>query len=128
MNGYYIIACSLFSFYFRANLPKDILAFPDFPFDPHLPSFLSYSDILKYLQQYTDYFQLMPLIQFNTTVVQVKPKGTECQPNPIGDELHPSTGSHKKTFTFSQWTITTQNLITGQNMVETYDAVVVCNG
>ena len=115
-------------FCFRANLPKDILAFPDFPFDPHHPSFLSFSDMLKYLQQYADYFQLTSLIQFNTTVVHVKPKGTECRPNPIGDKLYPSSGLRKQTFTFSQWSITTQNLITGQSTVETYDAVVICNG
>ena len=115
-------------FNFRTNLPKDIMAFPDFPFDPHLPSFLSHSDMLKYLQQYADYFRLMPLIHFSTAVVHVKPKGTDRQQDPIGDELHPPTKLPKQTFTFNQWIITMQNLITRQSTTETYDAVVICNG
>lgn len=104
------------------------MAFPDFPFDPHLPSFLSHSDILKYLQEYADYFQLISLIQFNTQVVHVKPTGTECQRNPIGDEQYPSIESPKQPFTFNQWNITVQNLITKRSTIETYDAVVICNG
>lgn len=104
------------------------MAFPDFLFDPHLPSFLSHFNIIKYLQQYAEYFKLMPLIQFNTALINIKQKGTNCQPNPIGDEQYPSTELPKQTFTFNQWNITTQNLITEQTTVETYDAVVICNG
>ncbi|KAG6921731.1 hypothetical protein G0U57_005540, partial [Chelydra serpentina] len=29
----------------RTNLPKEVMAFPDFPFDPSLPSFLHHSDV-----------------------------------------------------------------------------------
>lgn len=70
----------------------------------------------------------MPLIQFNTMVVDVKSKGTFCQPNLVGDEQYPSSEVPKQAFTFTQWNITTKNLITNQSAVETYDAVVICNG
>ncbi|EMP24816.1 hypothetical protein UY3_18118 [Chelonia mydas] len=32
------------------------MAFPDFPFDPSLPSFLHHSDVLAYLESYADHF------------------------------------------------------------------------
>lgn len=38
----------------RTNLPKESMAFPDFPFDPSLPSFLHHSDVLAYLDSYAE--------------------------------------------------------------------------
>jgi len=89
---------------------------------------VSHYDVLKYLQKYADYFQLIPLIQFNTAVVHVKPTGTNCRLNLVGDEQYPSSELPKQTFIFDQWNVTTKNLITKQTTVETYDAVVICNG
>lgn len=34
------------------------MAFPDFPFDKSLPSFLEHSQVLKYLEDYSDHHQL----------------------------------------------------------------------
>nr|XP_006128359.1 flavin-containing monooxygenase FMO GS-OX-like 4 [Pelodiscus sinensis] len=42
----------------RTNLPKEVMAFPDFPFAPSLPSFLHHSDVLAYLESYADHFHL----------------------------------------------------------------------
>ena len=47
----------------RTNLPKEIMAFPDLPFPSHLPSFMHHTDVLQYLQDYTDMFDLRKYIQ-----------------------------------------------------------------
>ncbi|KAM3924888.1 uncharacterized protein RB166_008259 [Leptodactylus fuscus] len=57
----------------KTNLPKEIMEFPDFPFDPSLPSFIHHSDVLKYLEEYTDKFSVRPHIKFNTRVVSIYP-------------------------------------------------------
>lgn len=43
----------------RTNLPKEIMAFNDLKFPPHLPSFLSHTDVLDYLRKYSE-----PIKQF----------------------------------------------------------------
>uniref|UniRef100_A0A914ZQT2 Flavin-containing monooxygenase n=2 Tax=Parascaris univalens TaxID=6257 RepID=A0A914ZQT2_PARUN len=43
----------------RTNLPKEIMAFNDLKFPPHLPSFLSHTDVLDYLRKYSE-----PIRQF----------------------------------------------------------------
>ncbi|CEL95474.1 unnamed protein product [Vitrella brassicaformis CCMP3155] len=52
----------------RTNIPKEIMAFSDVPFDPSLPSFIKHTDVLSYLQAYADRFALRDSIAFNTTV------------------------------------------------------------
>ena len=50
-------------FFSRTNLPKEIMAFPDLPFPSHLPSFMHHTDVLQYLKDYTDKFDLRKYIQ-----------------------------------------------------------------
>uniref|UniRef100_A0A3B4A8H1 Flavin-containing monooxygenase n=1 Tax=Periophthalmus magnuspinnatus TaxID=409849 RepID=A0A3B4A8H1_9GOBI len=38
----------------RTNLPKEVMMFPDFPFDPELDSFIPHQEVLRYLQQDTE--------------------------------------------------------------------------
>lgn len=38
----------------RTNLPKEAMAFPDFPFEVALPSFLPRAAVLSYLERYTE--------------------------------------------------------------------------
>ncbi|CAI5440138.1 unnamed protein product [Caenorhabditis angaria] len=51
----------------KTNLPKEVMAYRDFPFDSSLPSFLDHRDVLEYLQKYSDGLS----IDFNTTVESV---------------------------------------------------------
>ena len=111
----------------RTNLPKEILAFPDFYFDPHLPSFVSYSDVGNYLLQYTDQFQLMPHIQFNTTVVSITHNGTSYKSRVPGDGQYPVSESPRKGFVFDQWNVTTQDIHTKEMTTEVYDAILICD-
>ena len=102
--------------------------FPDFHFDPHLPSFIHHTEMAKYLQQYAVHFNLIPYIQFNTLVRSVKPVDTVYTPPPVGDEFYGSCELPRKGFSFTQWKISTENLITKTVNTEIYDAVVICNG
>ncbi|XP_044857527.1 translation initiation factor IF-2-like isoform X2 [Mauremys mutica] len=57
----------------RTNLPKEVMAFPDFPFDPSLPSFLHHSHVLAYLERYADHFGVREHIRFWWRVDAVSP-------------------------------------------------------
>ena len=103
------------------------MAYLDFQFDPHLPSYLHHTDMLNYLKDYVDHFNIMPLIHFNTVVTRITSNGTTYTPPPVGDVRFP-VGSPNTSFTFEQWKITTQNVLTKATTTEIYDAVMVCNG
>ncbi|XP_073407740.1 uncharacterized protein [Dendrobates tinctorius] len=90
----------------KTNLPKEIMEFPDFPFDPSLPSFIHHSEVLKYLEEYTDKFSIRPHIKFNTRVVSVSPV----------------IGGHEPV---SWWVIAKTR---GEEEVEKFDAIMVCVG
>lgn len=47
----------------RTNLPKEVMSFPDFPFDEGLDKFLTADEVLQYLHKYADAFNLRPLIK-----------------------------------------------------------------
>ena len=63
--------CSLF--FFRTNLPKEIMPFPGFPFRSDLPSYVTHSDMLDYLQHYTEHYDLHKHVQFHTVVESIRP-------------------------------------------------------
>lgn len=47
----------------RTNLPKEVMMFPDFPFDPKLRSFLPHQEVQKYLEQYCLAHHIRPHIR-----------------------------------------------------------------
>merc|ERR1719369_1482000 len=62
----------------RTNLPKEVMAFPDFPFPQNQDgSFLHHSEVLEYLETYKKHFDLERFIKFNTVVSKVNPVVTE---------------------------------------------------
>ncbi|KAK6185960.1 hypothetical protein SNE40_008086 [Patella caerulea] len=92
----------------RTNLPKEVMAFPDFPFDKNLPSFVRHEDVLKYLEDYAEHFDLYPFIKFRTHVVQLLPKKCESK---------------------LSWEITYNTLSdVNKSQTDQFDAVIVCNG
>jgi len=103
------------------------MAYLDFQFDPHLPSYIHHTDMQNHLQHYADHFNIMPLIHFNTVVKNITLNGTDYIPPHIEDMQSPddlpNTG-----FTFHQWKVTTQNVLTKATTTNVYDAVMVCNG
>ncbi|KAL4659579.1 flavin-containing monooxygenase FMO GS-OX4-like isoform X1 [Arapaima gigas] len=93
----------------RTNLPKEVMMFPDFPFDPELPSFLSHQDVLQYLESYCHHQGITPHIKFDTMVEKVQP-------------VTGMTGKRKIT-----WEVTSCRASGGQQR-DTFDSVFICNG
>ncbi|XP_043933288.1 flavin-containing monooxygenase FMO GS-OX-like 4 [Protopterus annectens] len=94
----------------RTNLPKEIMAFPDYAFKSDLPSFVGHSDVKEYLESYADHFKIRKHIQFHTKVELVRPTVSEDGRNKC------------------IWEVTVSNLINKSTMTEIFDAVLVCSG
>jgi len=92
----------------KTNLPKEVMAFPDFPFPASTDtSFVHHTDVLKYLEEYKNHFDLQKNINFNTIVSNVKPV--------INEEN-------------TRWEVTTKCLKTKTVQSTFFDSVMVCNG
>ena len=88
----------------RTNLPKEVMAFPDFPFNQSFKSFLTHTQVKQYLFDYSKQYDLDSFIKLNTIVEKV---------NPVND---------------GSWTVTSRDVVTGKSSVSDFDAVMVCNG
>ncbi|XP_071362346.1 uncharacterized protein [Trachinotus anak] len=94
----------------RTNLPKEVMMFPDFPFEPALSSFLPHQEVQKYLERYCQSHNIWPHIRFNTVVEKVKPVVV--------------TREDEDTTT---WEVTSCDS-SGRQKTETFDSVFVCSG
>ncbi|XP_066995497.2 uncharacterized protein [Anabrus simplex] len=92
----------------RTNIPKEIMAYLDYPFPESNESYIHHSEVLKYLENYAKDFDLYQYIKFQTVVKLVTPKITEGG----------RTG----------WSVTVQNLNTLEETTSIFDSVMVCNG
>lgn len=96
----------------RTNLPKEAMAFPDFPFSQNnLPSFIGHEDMRRYFEDYARHFDVLGLIQFNAFVENV---------SPFDDD----DGRQK-------WNVKVRDLLTPETNATSesvFDAVMVCNG
>ncbi|XP_070290559.1 uncharacterized protein [Salvelinus sp. IW2-2015] len=93
----------------RTNLPKEVMMFPDFPFDPQLPSFLPHQEVQKYLERYCQSHCITPHIRFSTVVDEVSPVVTEGK-GPM-----------------TTWEVTSRDK-SGSRNTETFDSVFICSG
>ena len=89
-----------------------MMCYPDFPFPDDVPSFMHFSTVNKYLEDYAKEFHLSDNIRFNTTVISVDPLVNEYNQD-LGDR-------------FVKWKIKYAN--NDKNNVEIFDAVMVCTG
>lgn len=55
------------------NLPTESMAFLGYPFSGDTPSFPTHAQVLDYLRDYADAYDLRPLIKFGCPVVSVRP-------------------------------------------------------
>nr|CBX26645.1 pyrrolizidine alkaloid N-oxygenase (ZvPNO) [Zonocerus variegatus] len=85
------------------NLPKELMAFPDFPFHDIEGSYVPSKEVLKYFDNFTDAFDLRKLIKLQHHVENVRP----CE---------------------SGWLVTVTDLTTMVEHSFEFDAVVVCTG
>jgi dimethylaniline monooxygenase (N-oxide forming) len=88
------------------NLPKEVMAFPDFPFDSNeKESFLTPTKVQNYLLSYVDAFQLRQHIRFKHQVINV----------------HPIAITEK-------WKVLVRSLSSESLKVFEFDFIFVCNG
>ncbi|XP_068587875.1 uncharacterized protein [Cebidichthys violaceus] len=96
----------------RTNLPKEVMMFPDFPFDPQLDSFLPHQEVQRYLERFCRSHKIQPHIRFNTLVEKVRPVVMTTE-----EEEERSTS----------WEVTSSDP-SGCQKTETFDSVFVCSG
>ena len=85
------------------------MEFPDFPFPQHIRTFSGHQDVLQYLRDYCEHFDLQKFIRFKTKVKHVTPF-LDCS-----------------TESSMSWKVT----VIDDNDIETtsiFNAVIVCNG
>ncbi|KAL3043147.1 hypothetical protein OYC64_020961 [Pagothenia borchgrevinki] len=95
----------------RTNLPKEVMMFPDFPFDSELSSFLPHHEVQKYLEKYCQSHGIRPHIRFNTAVEKVTPVVLALEEN------------NEQT----TWEVTSCDS-SGLQKTETFDSIFVCSG
>ncbi|XP_069000056.1 uncharacterized protein [Embiotoca jacksoni] len=96
----------------RTNLPKEVMMFPDFPFDAVLSSFLPHQEVQRYLTRYCQNHGVGPHVRFNTVVEKVKPVVVTTE------------GEEPKT----TWEVSSRCDLSGRQRTETFDSVFVCSG
>jgi len=104
-----LFSLSVFYSYFRTNLPKEVMGFPDFPFPSEWKSFMTHQQVRKYLEDYTSHFNLYKYIHFNSAITSVSPLLGEDRDQP-------------------QWEVVVTNVNTKESQVHVFEAVIVCAG
>ncbi|KAL3286885.1 hypothetical protein HHI36_001373 [Cryptolaemus montrouzieri] len=88
----------------RTNLPKEVMEFPDYPIQEQEKSYLNQEEVLDYLNQYVQHFELEPMIKTNHMVIDIRP---------LENHL---------------WQITTIYKPNNSKIVREFDSVIICNG
>ena len=107
---------------YRTNLPKELMDFPDIPFNEELPSFIGHKDMLEYLQDFATRFNLYKNIRFHTHVEKVEPVSKDS----LGEGA--TVGEVQGINDSVKWMVETSDLEHGTSSKEIYDIVLVCNG
>ncbi|XP_046356593.2 flavin-containing monooxygenase FMO GS-OX4-like [Haliotis rufescens] len=107
-NGVPMLACVYKNL--KTNIPKEIMAFPDFSFPEGLPSFVPHETVLQYIQDYAEHFNIAGRIKFKTQIERVNPvKGDNSEA--------------------VRWEVTYSDVVHRENRTtELFDAVMVCIG
>ncbi|XP_068215073.1 uncharacterized protein [Palaemon carinicauda] len=92
----------------KTNLPKEAMAFPDFPFPKGEESFIHHTEVRSYLESYCDHFNIKPCIKFRHHVEEVSPVMREEGP--------------------PAWNVTVKDLENNVSSTATCDALLICNG
>ena len=59
----------LIHYFFRTNLPKEIMEFPGFPFPKELNSFVTHNDVQHYLEKYAAHYKLANHIKVRRNLI-----------------------------------------------------------
>jgi hypothetical protein len=107
----------------RTNLPKEIMAFRELPWTRTVErSYVTHRDVLDYLHDYQQMFDLTQYIQFDCTVQQLTLLPHSCSAlRPPSDEIWPQIEL--------QWEQRRERFHPDPSYCQdTFDAVIVCNG
>ena len=108
----------------RTNLPKEVMQYRERPWKtPTDASFLRHDQVAKYLQDYSQKFNLLPLIKFGTNVKQLTMM-KDGQNNTSTSVLSPTTERWPKIRL--EWETTQPTDVTENSDI--FDAVFICNG
>jgi len=121
------------------NLPKELMAFHDFPFDCSLPSFVRARDVARYLQAYALKHSLEKFIQFGKTVTCIEPICLAPKsPDPSIERLLNSKETEPKKnappfnpvfrLGVDRWRVSWQDEWSGATECADFDAVVCASG
>ncbi|KAL9094388.1 MAG: hypothetical protein Q9165_003238 [Trypethelium subeluteriae] len=86
----------------ESNIPKELMQYPDYPFNHDLELFPERKEVLNYLEDYAQ--DVRHLIRFQTQVLDVRKLSND------------------------RWTVKSRELRSGQETDEQYDAVLVASG
>eukprot|EP01147_Barroeca_monosierra_P011095 gene11095-3161_t len=87
----------------HTNLPKQIMAFPEFPFETGKGSFVHRSDVQQYLESFASFYQIDKIVRCNTIIETIACKG-------------------------EKWTVSTRHSQNGVTETLVFDAIAICNG
>lgn len=108
----------------RTNLPKEIMAYREFPWPSQPHSFVTHPEVKQYLQDYRDRFQLQKLIRTGCEVTQLT-----CLPD-TRSQLSPDSEDWPQIQL--EWSDSTSKQAPQQQQKQQqsaiFDAVLVCNG
>eukprot|EP01111_Echinosteliopsis_oligospora_P012973 TRINITY_DN4539_c0_g1_i2.p1 TRINITY_DN4539_c0_g1~~TRINITY_DN4539_c0_g1_i2.p1 ORF type:complete len:335 (-),score=65.09 TRINITY_DN4539_c0_g1_i2:100-1083(-) len=96
----------------KTNTTKHDTQFSEFPMPKEFPNNPHNTQVLSYLEKFTDHFHLRDNIQFNTKVVQVSPVSKNTKDGEEGEE--------------DGWIVVVEK--EGKKESHHFDAVAVCNG
>ena len=88
---------------YRTKLPAELAGFQDFAFQPNTDTFPTQAQVLKYLQDYCEHFNLLQHVKFNHKVDHVSLKEGE------------------------KWSVEVTDLTNNQSTYEEFDNVFVCS-
>ncbi|XP_020300440.1 flavin-containing monooxygenase FMO GS-OX-like 4 [Pseudomyrmex gracilis] len=92
----------------RTNLPAKIMNFPDYiVMEQQEPSCVNHEEILNYLKNYAQHFDICRHFHFNTKVEHVRLESSEF---------------------YDKWSVQVRKLKTNETEVRRFDAIMVCNG
>ncbi|CEP17173.1 hypothetical protein [Parasitella parasitica] len=94
------------------NTATHLMAIPDFPYPEHTECWIPHQRVSEYLEDYASAFDLMPLIEFDTSVDLV----TKDQENQTWN------------LSLSKYTVYSSGMVRESRWKETFDAVVVASG
>ncbi|RZF40843.1 hypothetical protein LSTR_LSTR003353 [Laodelphax striatellus] len=88
----------------RTNLPKEVMGFPDYQIPEQERSYISSQDILRFINDYADNFDVRKHVKFNHHVTNVRPKHG------------------------GGWLLEARDLVNNKIRTYQFDAIMICNG